>query len=160
MSVVSAASLTGGTTFADMFSKTFGYALRAVTFVHLYGQNGRKVGVQEMAQSLDIPQHFLGKVMQDLVRHGIVDSVKGPSGGFYANSRTGDYRLTDILLITDGSLIFSHCALNMQRCNSERPCPLHHDFAICRDGMLKEMAIKTVQTLSNEVASGQAFLMR
>ncbi|HMX39581.1 MAG TPA: Rrf2 family transcriptional regulator [Saprospiraceae bacterium] len=141
-----------------MFSKTFGYALRAVTFIHLHGQEGRKVGVQELAQALEIPQHFLGKVMQDLVRHGIVDSIKGPSGGFYANSRTGDYPLVDILLITDGNLIFNHCALNMRQCSTEHPCPLHRDFAICRDGMLREMAVKTVKTLSQGVAKGETFL--
>lgn len=143
-----------------MFSKTFGYALRAVTYLHLYQQEERKIGLSELAQALGIPQHFLGKVMQDLVRHGLVDSTKGPSGGFFANARTGNTLLVDILRITDGSLIFNHCALNMQQCNSAYPCPLHHAFALCRDGMLKEMSVKTVATLSQGVAAGESFLMR
>ncbi len=143
-----------------MFSKTFGYALRAATFVAVHGKEGKKVGLQELSQSLDIPHYFLGKIMQDLVRHGIVDSMKGPSGGFYANDGTAETLLLDILKITDGSLIFDQCALNIKRCNAAQPCPLHHDFAACRDGMLQVMAIKTVGILVAEVESGAAFLVR
>lgn len=143
-----------------MFSKTFGYALRAATFVAVHGKEGKKVGLQELSHSLDIPHHFLGKIMQDLVRHGIVDSTKGPSGGFYANDRTVETPLLDILKITDGSLVFDQCALNIKRCNAAQPCPLHHDFAACRDGMLKAMSEKTVGTLAADVEGGAVFLAR
>lgn len=104
--------------------------------------------------------HFLGKIMRDLVRHGIVDSTKGPNGGFFANERTAETPLLDILVITDGSLVFTHCALNIKRCDAEHPCSLHHDFAVCRDGMLKVMAAKTVEILAAEVAEGKAYLVR
>ena len=147
-------------TFAPMFSKTFGYALRAATFVALHGKDGKKVGLQELSQSLDIPYHFLGKIMQDLVRHGIVDSTKGPSGGFYTNERTAEKPLLDILSITDGSLVFNQCALYIKQCNAALPCPLHHDFAICRDGMLRAMSGKTVGTLAADVEGGSVLLAR
>ena len=143
-----------------MFSKTFGYALRATTYISIHGMNGKKVSLSELSQSLDITHHFLGKIMQDLVRHGIIDSIKGPSGGFYANDRTAQTHLIDILVITDGSLVFSQCALNIKRCNADHPCPLHHDFAVCRDGMLKVLAEKTVAMMADTVESGDAFLIR
>lgn len=143
-----------------MFSKTFGYALRAATFVALHGKEGKKVGLQELSQSLGIPHHFLGKIMQDLVRHGIVDSTKGPSGGFYANERTAETPLLDILKITDGSLVFDQCALNIKRCNAAQPCPLHHEFATCRDGMLQAMSVKTVGILAADVETEASFLVR
>jgi Rrf2 family protein len=148
------------TYFCGMFSKTFGYALRATTFVAVHGREEKRIGLQELAEGLDIPRHFLGKVMQDLVRHGIVDSMKGPNGGFFANDRTEATPLLDILKITDGNLIFDQCALNIKRCNAEHPCPLHHDFAVCRDGMLKVLAVKTIGILAVEVAAGTSFLVR
>jgi len=146
--------------FCRMFSKTFGYALRAVTFVAIHGKDGKKISTLELSQNLEIPHHFLGKIMQDMVRHGIVDSIKGPSGGFFANDHTLDTPLVDILVITDGSLVFNQCALNIKRCNADSPCPLHHDFAVCRDGMLKVLAAKTVETLAAEVENGTAYLVR
>ena len=141
-----------------MFSKTFGYALRATMYVATYGTNGKKLGLLEISQSLDIPHHFLGKIMQDLVRHGVMDSVKGPHGGFYANEQTFATPLLDILRITDGSLVFNQCALSIKRCNDQRPCPLHRDFAVCRDGMLQLMSGKTIATLVQDVATGMTFL--
>ncbi len=95
-----------------------------------------------------------------MVRHGIVDSTKGPSGGFFANDQTAKTPLLDLLTITDGTLVFSQCALNIECCNAEHPCPLHHDFAVLRDGMLKTMAVKTVGILAAEVEDGTAYLAR
>ena len=146
--------------FCTMFSKTFGYALRATIFVAIHGKEGKKIGLQELSQSLEIPHHFLGKIMQDLVRHGIMDSIKEPSGGFFANEQTCSTPLIEILLITDGNLVLTQCALNIKRCNAEHPCPLHHDFARCRDGMLQILAAKTVEHLANDVENGLAFLLR
>jgi Rrf2 family protein len=143
-----------------MFSKTFGYALRSATFVAMHGRDGNKVSLTDLSQGLDIPHHFLGKIMQDLVKHGILGSIKGPNGGFFALDNTLDTRLTDILRITDGSLVFNHCVLNMKNCNADHPCPMHTEFAICRDGMLKSMSEKTLGSLADSVHAEEAYLVR
>jgi Rrf2 family protein len=143
-----------------MFSKTFGYALRATVYVAIHGTSDKKVGLQEVSERLNIPHHFLGKIMQDLVRHGIIDSTKGPSGGFFVNAATLDVPLIDILKITDGNLVFNQCALGITRCNAQSPCPLHDDFASCRNGMIQSLAEKTVGILAEEVEAGRSFLVR
>lgn len=143
-----------------MFSKTFGYAVRAATYVVIHGTDGKKVSLQELSQNLEIPHHFLAKVMQDIVRHGILDSIKGPSGGFYVNERTAATPAVEVLKITDGSLVFDQCAMGIKRCNARFPCPLHDDFATCRNGMLKSLSEKTLGDLSKVVEDGSAFLIR
>lgn len=140
-----------------MFSKTFGYAIRATTYVALHSQDGQKIALQELSQKLEIPHHFLGKIMQDIVRNGILDSTKGPSGGFFTNAYTMRTPLLNILKITDGSLVFDHCALGARRCNSEKPCPLHDDFSVCRDGMLKAISAKTIDSMVSEARNGKIF---
>lgn len=143
-----------------MFSKTFGYALRATVYVAVHGVNDKKVGLQEISEGLMVPHYFLGKIMQDLVRHGIFDSVKGPSGGFYTNAGTLDTRLINILKITDGSLMFDQCAMGIKRCTAATPCPLHDDFSVCRNTMLQSLAEKTVGMLAEEVEAGKSYLVR
>lgn len=142
-----------------MFSKTFGHALRATTYVSLHGIEGKKVSLQELSQTLEIPHHFLGKIMQDLVRHGIIDSTKGPSGGFFTNQSTHGMPLTEILKITDGSLIFEQCALGLKRCNPAHPCLLHPEFALCRDGMLHAIQKISVKELAEKTEHGWVFLV-
>jgi Rrf2 family protein len=143
-----------------MFSKTYGYALRAVTYVAIHGKDGAKIGLLELSKELDIPHHFLGKIMQDMVRQGIVDSLKGPTGGFFSNDSTAEIPLVDILKITDGNQVFDSCALGIRRCNAANPCPLHHEFAKCRNGMLSELSVKKVKDLAEDVVAGNSFLAR
>ncbi len=142
-----------------MFSKTFGHAVRATTYIAIHGTGGGKVGLLELSQHLELPHHFLGKIMQDLVRHGIVDSVKGPSGGFFANPETLQCKLTQLLTITDGSLVFEQCALGLKKCNPSHPCLLHHDYAVCRNGMLKILEVKTIQELVNQTEDQIVFMV-
>lgn len=141
-----------------MFSKTFGYAARAVAYVFLYGRTDRRIGVQELSENLGIPFHFLGKIMQDLVKNGIIDSVKGPSGGFFPNEATASIVLIKILYITDGVAVFDRCALGSQRCNASHPCPLHSDVMIWRSKMLDVLSHKTIGMLAADVESGKTFL--
>lgn len=141
-----------------MFSKTFGYALRAVAYVATYGTPERKAGLQELSQQLDVPHHFLGKIMQDLVRHRIIDSAKGPSGGFFPNERTAETALIEVLRITDGMAPFTTCALGNKYCNAERPCPLHNEFVMYRDGLAKVLAEKNIGDLVTSIRQGNSFL--
>ena len=146
--------------FGPMFSKTFGYALRSLIYVAVHGHIDKKIGTLELSEQLDIPQHFLGKIMQDLVRHGMLDSIKGPNGGFYPNESTLGTPMLEVLKMTDGGGIFDQCALHIRRCNSEQPCPLHHEFAVCRNGLLKSFGAKTIGDLTKSVEEGLAFLVR
>lgn len=134
--------------------------MRATVYIAIFGKDSNKVSLQEIAEALNIPRHFLGKIMQDLVRHGIFNSTKGPNGGFFVHAGTCDLPLVEILKTTDGSLIFDQCALGIKRCNAKHPCPLHHDFASCRDGMIRALSEKTVGILVEEVVEGKSFLAR
>lgn len=141
-----------------MFSKTFGYALRAAIYIAKTGPEHSKIALSELANQLEIPHHFLGKIMQDLVRHGILASMKGPNGGFFCNDQTRDTRLIEVLRITDGNAVFESCVLGIQRCNSQYPCPMHQYYGKCRDIMLDEMQQKTIGDLAAHVEQGIAFL--
>ena len=143
-----------------MFSKTFGYALRALVFIHIHSSAEVNVGLEQISKELNMPHHFLGKIMQALVRQGILNSVKGPNGGFSTNDQTANTSLLDLLTLVDGSVVLDQCALGIKRCNAVHPCPLHEDFATCRNGMLQAMSSKTLGTLAEEVTAGNSFLTR
>ena len=66
-----------------MFSKTCEYALRAMIFIAQKSKAGYKAGIKEIVKEIDAPEHFVAKILQDLVRKGFVQSLKGPTGGFY-----------------------------------------------------------------------------
>jgi Rrf2 family protein len=63
-------------------SKSFGYALRGILYIAVMQDENRKVQIDEIATKLSVPKHFLGKIMQQVVKAGLLKSTKGPYGGF------------------------------------------------------------------------------
>jgi len=66
-----------------MFSKTCKYALRATLFIGQKSKNGERAGIKEIAAGIDSPEHFTAKILQELGKKNLVQSAKGPNGGFY-----------------------------------------------------------------------------
>ncbi len=131
-------------------SKSFGYALRGVLYVALIHQEGRKVQLDEMAEKLKVPRHFLAKIMKTMVKEGILNSTKGPYGGFSLNDHSLKAKIIQLVKITDGVEQFNTCVLSLRKCNSENPCPLHYQMLKLRDDMLAEFSAKTLGDLLDE----------
>ena len=107
-----------------IFSKSFGYALRGVLYVALSADKG-PVQLNEIAEALGVPRHFMGKIMKRLAHNSILDSQKGPSGGFEINDETLSRYLIDIYTVTDHPEELRQCVLARGECNPDRPCKLH-----------------------------------
>ncbi len=142
-----------------MISKTCGYAIRGVVFLALEKNKVRKVGIHEIAEELKIPQHFLGKVMQELVRRGILGSIKGPNGGFFANNQTVSRPLIDIIEAIDGLGIFRKCFLGRDECSAVNPCPLHDEFDGCRTAIFKTFESLKVSDMVTKIDGGESYLV-
>ena len=134
-----------------MFSKSCKYALRAVLYLATHADIDHKIGVKEIAKALDVPKHFLAKILQQLSRYNLISSVKGPSGGFYLSEENRQASLRSVVECIDGPEVFSSCILGLPVCSSEHPCPLHTQAYIYREGLLKLIDDKTIEQLSKQV---------
>lgn len=118
-------------------SKSFGYALRGILYIALMNDQKPRVQVEEIAEKLSVPKHYLGKIMKQLVKEGMLTSTKGPYGGFSLNETTLSSPLINILKITDGFEPFNTCVLRLRKCSSSRPCPLHDQIEANRKEWLQ-----------------------
>ena len=66
-----------------MFSKTCEYGLRAVIFIAQQAKTNEKVGINTISEAIDSPQAFTAKILQQLTKNKIVESIKVPYGGFF-----------------------------------------------------------------------------
>ena len=108
-----------------VFSKSFGYALRGILYVAAMNAQKPKVSLDEIAENLAVPRHFLGKVLKRLAKSGIISSSRGPSGGFSLNDTTLSTPLTQIVEISGDQKKLNACVLSLSVCSSTNPCPLH-----------------------------------
>jgi Rrf2 family iron-sulfur cluster assembly transcriptional regulator len=141
-----------------MLTKTSEYALRSIVYVAMQAAEGKKIGIKEIAKELELPLHFIGKILQDLVRKGIIASVKGPNGGFYLSRPAREITIMDVVRVIDGVEAFKRCGLGMKQCSDSHPCPLHNDFKKYRDGLANLFSTKTIQDLVQDIQNGQAFI--
>lgn len=106
--------------------------------------------LDEIAEKLSVPRHFLAKIMKTMVKEEILSSTKGPYGGFFKNDQTLKTRIIHLVKITDGIEQFNTCVLSLRKCNSKNPCPLHFQMLRLRDDMLAEFSAKTIGDLLDE----------
>lgn len=131
-----------------IFSKSFDYALRSILYVSLMNDTKKRVRVEEISSKIDVPKHFLGKIMNKVVKKGILDSTKGPFGGFSLNEKTPGTSLLTLQKTVDGFQPFSYCVLKMKKCNPAHPCPLHDQLSLIRDNIHQIMLNTTIGDLA------------
>lgn len=140
-----------------MFSKACEYAIRATLYVALQSKNGIRPRLEEIAKAVDSPIAFTAKIMQKLAKSSVIESKKGPTGGFFIAS-SSKTKLIDIVRAIDGDIIYNGCALGLAVCSETNPCPLHKDFVIIRSN-LKEMLTNTeIMSLVGKLESEHTFL--
>jgi Rrf2 family protein len=128
-----------------MLSKTSEYALRAV--LHLARDTGDPVPAGEIAAALDVPANYLSKILHTLSRAGLVDSERGPGGGYRLARPADRISIGDVVGAVDPIAPEGRCLLGHQDCPGAHPCPAHDRWrrvsepitAFFRDTMVSEL---------------------
>ena len=120
-----------------VLSKSFGYALRGILYMAAVQEEKKHIQLQEIAEQLDAPKHFLGKVMKRLSKQGIIDSTKGHAGGYMLNEHTLSTPVMAIVTLIEGEELFNTCVIGFKKCNEHNPCPLHHKVVATKNQMIE-----------------------
>lgn len=144
-----------------MFSKACEYGLKAVLYIALQSQLGMRAGLKDIAQEIDSPEAFTAKILQQLVRNNIINSVKGPNGGFEIDvEKMNTIRLKDVVVAIDGDRLFKGCAMGLKDCSEQRPCPIHSKFVVVRTNLIRILDSTSLEELAEDINSGLSFLKK
>jgi Rrf2 family protein len=105
-----------------MLSQTVEYALRAA--VQLASISPRPSTTAELAKVTQVPRSYLVKVLQTLVKAGIVASQRGAIGGVALALPAEELTILDIVNATDPIRRIRTCPLGLAT-HGTRLCPLH-----------------------------------
>ena len=87
------------------------------TMVLLAADDEHRFTNSRIAETLDVSGHHLAKVMQRLVRAGLVDSFSGPRGGFLLATPALEITLAKVYEAIDGPLVDEGCLLGNPVCS-------------------------------------------
>ncbi|MCC6676544.1 MAG: Rrf2 family transcriptional regulator [Phycisphaerales bacterium] len=105
-----------------MFSSTAEYALRAA--VDLATHAGQARTSQQVARDSQIPSGYVSKVLQDLGKAGLVNSQRGPNGGFTLARPAESITILEAINAVDPIKRITRCPLNLPA-HSKKLCKLH-----------------------------------
>ena len=142
-----------------MFSKACEYGIRSMVFISMKSAKGERVNITDVANAIDSPNAFTAKVLQKLVKNNVVDSIKGPYGGFHISNETMErVKLSDVVAAIDGDAVYKDCGLGLKECNELKPCPLHDRFKEVRGELKAMLEETTLKDLAEQLEKGTSFL--
>ena len=82
------------------------YALKMLTDLALYQQDGY-LNLNEIARRQQISKKYLEQIVAGLNRKQILKASRGPQGGYRLAKAPSEYRIGDILRLTEGSILLA-----------------------------------------------------
>ena len=134
-----------------IYSKPCEHAIRALVFLARFPDQGAVQGT-EIAKGEGLPAPVLGKVLQELVRKGLLESRRGPGGGFRLARNSQLITLRDVVAAIDGLDQFAECAVGLEGCSDNSPCPLHDTWKGLRTQLMTSLETTTLDEMAAAVS--------
>lgn len=131
------------------FSKKADYALIALK--DLASQPaGSSSSAREIAGRYDIPVELLAKVLQRLVRMGIVASHQGMRGGYQLARDATRISIADVIQAIDGPVLVTACSDEDESCDQYAKCNVRDPLWRLKDRIVQSLAAFTVNELVSD----------
>jgi len=141
-----------------MLSNASKYAIRSVLFLAENSSNKKKFGAKKIAEELEIPLHFIAKLLQKLAKANVISSSKGPHGGFFTSKEDLQNNVCTILDEIETGNVFEPCFMGLPQCGDDNPCPVHHIVAPFKEAILKKFKHQSIAEFAIEISEGGTFL--
>ncbi|MCS6786764.1 MAG: Rrf2 family transcriptional regulator [Thiobacillaceae bacterium] len=137
-----------------VLSRTSQYAVQALIFIATQPP-GEPVLNRDIAERLNVPAAYLAKILQNLCKHGLLDSFRGRLGGFCLREGMHKTNLMQVLLLTEGPDFTKSCILGLKECSDATACPLHHKWIPVKKKIIDLLQNMTLEELARAVQSGK-----
>jgi Rrf2 family protein len=108
------------------------YAVRCVFYLSSQ-ETGKVCNRKEIAETMDIPDPFLGKIAQQLARAGLIEIVQGSRGGLRLLVSPDKIHLLEVVEAVIGEIFLNDCILRPESCDGSNVCAAHMVWGKARD---------------------------
>ncbi len=127
-----------------LFSTATGYALRALAVLP---EDGTFSLAKNLASKLELPGPYLAKILQGLVQANILESVRGPKGGFRLTRPSHRITVGEVVAAMEGPEAMEGCIMGFPACGGDHPCPLHDAWSAVKAQVTTSMTEATIRDL-------------
>jgi Rrf2 family protein len=126
-------------------SRRVDYGLRAVIYLSHQDSN-RSCCLAEIAERQGIPHKFLEKIVQDLIRGGLVKSKRGPDGGYSLARSAGEITFQEVIEALEGPIAVNLCLEDHSQCDHLPRCTM---FGVWNEVQRRVVDVFTRTTLAD-----------
>ena len=130
-----------------VLSKSGIHAVRALILLAELPE-GAYAGAVSIAEKINAPKNYLGKILQQLSRDGLLVSQKGLGGGFRLARAPKDISLHDVVEPIDQINRWTGCILGRDTCSEDNPCPIHNHWKQVKEAYLSLLDETTIADLA------------
>lgn len=128
------------------FSKKADYALIALADL-ASRPDGASSSAREIAERYNIPVELMAKVLQRLVRMGMVASHQGTRGGYHLARDAAQISVADVIQGIDGPVLVTACSDEDESCDQYATCNVRDPLWRLKDSIVQLLATFTVNEL-------------
>jgi Rrf2 family protein len=125
------------------------YGVRVMIHLASPAAKGRQ-SLTALAKVADAPDSFLSKVLQALVRAGLIVSRRGQAGGFEISERGTMATIRNVIEAVDGPVHLNLCLVEGRPCQRATWCPAHPVWARAQDAMFAVLDARTIAELAGQ----------
>jgi Rrf2 family protein len=116
------------------------------------------VSRRAIAEAMDIPEQFLGKIAQQLARSRIIGIVQGARGGFQLLRSPEDLSLLEVVEATIGEIFLNDCLVNPGICMRSEACAVNKIWEKARDQLRETLGNASFKSLLGSQSCMSHFL--
>jgi Rrf2 family protein len=119
------------------------YAVYVLIYFHRRDY-GEVADLHTLSRTLEAPESYLSKVLQQLHKAGYLASHMGSKGGYRLAKHVEKTTMRDVLQVMQGETLMQECLLDDYNCDRFKRCAvLHHvkDIQRAVNGMLEKLTI-------------------
>jgi Rrf2 family protein len=128
-------------------SKKADYGLIAMKHLALRGDQGSS-SAREIAALYDIPIELMAKVLQRLVRRGLLASHQGTRGGYELARRPTQISVADVIQAIEGPVTVTACSTEENQCEQFAKCNVRDPLWKVRERILSALGDCTIAELA------------
>jgi Rrf2 family protein len=128
-------------------SKKADYALIAMKHLAVRGTCSSS-SAREIAELYDIPIELMAKVLQRLVRSGLLASQQGTRGGYQLGRVPAQISVADVIQAIDGPVTVTACSTDEGQCEQYAKCNVRDPLWRVRERILSALGECTIAELA------------
>lgn len=140
-----------------IFSRSSQYAIQALILL-ASEPAGNPVLCRTLASRLDLPLPYLGKLMQELSRQGIVASTRGRQGGYTLLKASDQVSLMEVVTLIGGERATKECFLGFKECLDQTACAMHCNWRPVKERLFTLLREQSLAKLVEAVKLGRCQL--